>query len=137
MKLLIRNLLIITVLMGAQFSPIGSKFPIISCPNAHADEAQEMAERAPKIMQAAYEGDWQKVISMAKRDKNRLKDKDDLGWTVLHQAASKGNDKVVIELLKLGADKNARDNTGRNGDRPYDIGKNNNKLSQKVLNMLK
>lgn len=129
--------ILLSLLFVAQFALLSNGYLPLGHGEALADEAQEMAERAPAIMQAAYGGEWQKVISMAKKDRRQLKEKDDMGWTVLHQAASKGNDAVVIELLKLGADKNARDSTGRYGDRPYDIAKNNKKISPKVLNMLK
>lgn len=133
-----RLTIVLFLLTVAQVAPFfNGNHPLFNHGDAWADEAQEMAERAPAIMQAAYGGEWQKVISMAKKDRNQLKEKDDMGWTVLHQAASQGNDTVVIELLKLGADKNARDSTGRYGDRPYDIAKNNKRISPKVLNMLK
>lgn len=59
-----------------------------------------------------------------------------MGNTALHEAAAHGSDAVVIELLKLGADKNAQDFTGQK-TRPYYFAQKNKKLSQKVRNMLR
>lgn len=102
---------------------------------AYADEAQEMVENAPPIMQAAFEGDWNKVYAIAKKDKSQLNSTDDLGNTVLHEAASQGNNEAIMELLRLGANKNAKDRTSARS-RPYDIAKHNKKISDKVLKML-
>ena len=108
----------------------------ISVMNAWADEAQEMAERAPAILQAAYEGNWKKVIAIAQKNPRTLKNVDDMGTTVLHEAARLASDSVVVELLKLGADKNAKDYTSQQ-TRPYDYAQRNKKLSAKVRNMLR
>ena len=108
----------------------------ISVTNAWADEAQEMAERAPAILQAAYEGNWKKVIAIAQKNPRTLKNVDDMGTTVLHEAARLASDSVVVELLKLGADKNAKDYTSQQ-TRPYDYAQRNKKLSAKVRNMLR
>lgn len=102
---------------------------------AYADEAQEMVETAPPIIQAAIEGNWNKVYAMAKKDKRLLNSADDLGNTVLHEAASQGNNEAIMELLRLGANKNAIDHTSARS-RPYDIAKHNKKISDKVLKML-
>lgn len=102
---------------------------------AFADEAQEMAENAPPILQAAYDGNWKKVFAMAKKDKKQLAATDDLGNTVLHEAASQGNNAAIMELLRLGANKNATDRSSM-CSRPYDIAKHNKKISPNVLKML-
>lgn len=136
MKISSWKLAVVAMFLVVQFTPIFKSNSVVSYTEAFADESQEMVEHAPAILQAAYNLDWSKVISMAKKDKRQLNLKDEMGWTVLHQAASKGDDKVVTELLKLGADKNAKDTT-IDQDRPYDIAKHNKKLSQKVINMLK
>lgn len=119
--------------LAVQFVPINHQMFI---PNVLADESQEMVERAPLILQAAYEGNWQKVINIAKKNRNSLKDVDDMGNTVLHQAAAHAQDAIVIELLKLGADKNAKNNTSQQ-TRPYDYAQRNKKLSTNVRNMLR
>ena len=127
-----------SVCLVIQFMPtqyITNSYPIFIA-DVWADEAQEMAERAPLILQAAYEGDWQKVIAIAKKNPDRLKDVDDLGCTVLHEAAARASDAVVIELLKLGADKNAKNYTSQK-DRPYDYAQWNKNISTKVRNMLR
>ena len=117
------------VLCGTGNSPV-------SVTSAWADEAQEMVDSAPPILQAAYEGNWKKVIAIAKKDPRTLKDTDDMGTTVLHEAARLASDAVVVDLLKLGADKNAKDFTGQ-PTRPYDYAQRNKKLSAKVRNMLR
>lgn len=116
--------------------PCGIGNSRISATSAWADEAQEMVDSAPPILQAAYEGNWKKVIAIAKKDPRTLKDTDDMGTTVLHEAARLASDSVVMELLKLGADKNAKDYTSQQ-TRPYDYAQRNKKLSAKVRNMLR
>ena len=116
--------------------PCGIGNSRISATSAWADEAQEMVDSAPPILQAAYEGNWKKVIAIAKKDPRTLKDTDDMGTTVLHEAARLASDSVVMELLKLGADKNTKDYTSQQ-TRPYDYAQRNKKLSAKVRNMLR
>lgn len=43
---------------------------------------------------------------------------DDRGWTALHQAASRGNERVVRALLDAGADRTMKD---KQGNRPVDL----------------
>ena len=114
----------------------GSGNSPLSATNVWADEVQEMVERAPAILQAAYEGNWKRVIAIAQKKPRTLRDVDDMGTTVLHEAARIASDAVVLELLKLGADKNAKDYTGQQ-TRPYDYAQRNKKLSTKVRNMLR
>lgn len=116
--------------------PCGTGNSPLSATSAWADEAQEMVDSAPPILQAAYEGNWKKVIAIAKKDPRTLKDTDDMGTTALHVAARWASDSVVMELLKRGADKNAKDFTGQQ-TRPYDYAQRNKKLSTKVRNMLR
>lgn len=116
--------------------PCGTGNSPVSVTSAWADEAQEMVDSAPPILQAAYEGNWKKVIAIAKKDPRTLKDTDDMGTTVLHVAVRWASDSVVMELLKLGADKNAKDFTSQQ-TRPYDYAQRNKKLSAKVRNMLR
>lgn len=118
------------------FIPCGTGNSPLSATSAWADEAQEMVDSAPPILQAAYEGNWKKVIAIAKKDPRTLKDTDDMGTTVLHKAARLASDAVVVDLLKLGADKNAKDYTSQQ-TRPYDYAQRNKKLSAKVRNMLR
>lgn len=108
----------------------------VSVTSAWADEAQEMVDSAPPILQAAYEGNWKKVIAIAKKDPRTLKDTDDMGTTALHVAARWASDSAVMELLNLGADKNAKDYTSQQ-TRPYYYAQQNKKLSAKVRNMLR
>lgn len=116
--------------------PCGTGNSPLSATSAWADEAQEMVDSAPPILQAAYEGNWKKVIAIAKKNPRALRDVDDMGTTVLHEAARLASDAVVMELLKLGADKNAKDYTSQQ-TRPYDYAQRNKKLSTKVRNMLR
>lgn len=117
-------------------APCGIGDSPVSATSAWADEAQEMVDSAPPILQAAYENDWKKVIAIAKKDPRSLKDTDDMGTTALHVAARWASDSVVMELLKLGADKNAKDYTSQQ-TRPYYYAQQNKKLSAKVRNMLR
>lgn len=90
-------------------------------------------QNAP-IIDAAYEDNWSKVIAIAKKDQYSLNETDFEQVGVLALAAASANDAVVITLLKLGADKNAKDISMR---RPYDYAVGNKKISPKVLKMLK
>lgn len=96
-------------------------------------KAEDDIEFSP-IVDAAMDENWNKVISIAQKDKSAITDTDNEGVSILHLAAGSANDKVVIKLLKLGADKNVKDINNR---RPYDWAMDNNKLSMKVKNMLK
>lgn len=116
--------------------PCGTGDSQVSVTSAWADEAQEIVDSAPPILQAAYEGNWKKVIAIAQKDPRTLKDTDDMGTTVLHEAARLASDAVVVDLLNLGADKNAKDFTSQQ-TRPYDYAQRNKKLSAKVRNMLR
>ena len=102
----------------------------------YADEAQEMIDRAPAIIQAAYSDDWNEVIKLAKSRNKNLLAVDDMGNTVLHIAAESAGDDVIVALLKLGADKNAKTSLYP-PQRPYDCAKYNKKISSKVRAMLK
>lgn len=93
----------------------------------------ENYENAP-IIDAASEDNWSKVIAIAKKDKNSLYETNFEQVGVLAMAAISADDAVVITLLKLGADKNAKDISMR---RPYDYAVENKKISPKVLKMLK
>lgn len=136
MKRLVSVLLVLTCSFAFTLLPKNSDFfHFYGAQLAYADEAQEMADNAPPIMQAAYEGDWNKVYAIAKKDKKQLYSTDDLGNTVLHEAASQGNNEAIMKLLQLGANKNAKDRTSARA-RPYDIAKHNKKISDKVLKML-
>lgn len=86
------------------------------------------------IIDAAYNHNWKKVIEIARKDKNALYETDFEQVGVLAMAAMHANDAVVIALLKLGADKNAKDISMR---RPNDYAVENKKISPKVLKMLK
>ena len=118
------------------FIPCGIENGPISVSKAWADEAQEMVDSAPPILQAAYDGNWKKVIAIAKKNPRTLRDADDRGTTALHEAARSASDPVVMDLLKLGADKNAKNYTSQQ-TRPYDYAQRNKKLSAKVRNMLR
>lgn len=93
----------------------------------------ENYENAP-IIDAAYDDNWGKVIAIAKKDKSSLYETDFEQVGVLAMAARKADDAVIITLLKLGADKNAKDISMR---RPYDYAVENKKISPNVLKMLK
>lgn len=88
----------------------------------------------PPIVSAAYDDNWKKVIAMAKKDRYAVNASDNEGVSILHMAAGNTKDDIVVMLLKLGADKNARDINQR---RPYDYALENKKLSNKVRDMLK
>lgn len=126
----------LTFVLQCLLIPCGIENSPLSVSNAWADESQEMAESAPVILQVARDGNWKKVIAIAKKNPRTLKDTDDMGTTVLHEAARFASDSVVIDLLKLGADKNAKDYTSQQ-TRPYDYAQRNKKLSAKVRNMLR
>jgi len=128
--------LFLVLVLQCLLVPCGIGDSPVSATSAWADEAQEMVDSAPPILQAAYEGNWKKVIAIAKKDPRTLKDTDDMGTTALHVAARWASDSVVMELLKLGADKNAKDYTSQQ-TRPYDYAQRNKKLSAKVRNMLR
>lgn len=128
--------LFLVLVLQCLLVPCGIGDSPVSATSAWADEAQEMVDSAPPILQAAYEGNWKKVIAIAKKDPRTLKDTDDMGTTALHVAARWASDSVVMELLKLGADKNAKDFTSQQ-TRPYDYARRNKKLSAKVRNMLR
>ena len=128
--------LFLVLVLQCLLVPCGIGDSPVSATSAWADEAQEMVDSAPPILQAAYEGNWKKVIAIAKKDPRTLKDTDDKGTTALHVAARWASDSVVMELLKLGADKNAKDFTSQQ-TRPYDYARRNKKLSAKVRNMLR
>ena len=128
--------LFLVLVLQCLLVPCGIGDSPVSATSAWADEAQEMVDSAPPILQAAYEGNWKKVIAIAKKDPRTLKDTDDMGTTALHVAARWASDSVVMELLKLGADKNAKDFTSQQ-TRPYDYAQRNKKLSAKVRNMLR
>lgn len=86
------------------------------------------------IIDAAYDGNWQKVIKLAKEDRRNLDETDFEQTSVLHLAAQRSGDSVIRVLLHLGADKNAKDIAGR---RPYDYACENGKVSKAVRNMLR
>lgn len=109
------------------------------CAQALAQDSEEYGTDSENfithpIIDAASDGNWNKVIAIAKKDKNALGETDFEQVGVLARAAMHANDAVVIALLKLGADKNAKDISTR---RPYDYAKENKKISPKVLKMLK
>lgn len=93
----------------------------------------EMFESRP-IIKAADDHNWKKVINIAKKEPASIYETDYEQLSVLHLAANSANDAVIVELLKLGADKNAKDISMR---RPYDYAVENKKISPKVLKMLK
>ena len=126
----------LTFVLQCLLIPCGIENGSLSVSNAWADEAQEMVDSAPPILQAAYEGNWKKVIAIAQKNPRTLRDADDMGTTALHEAARSASDPVVMDLLKLGADKNAKDYTSQQ-TRPYDYAQRNKKLSTKVRNMLR
>jgi hypothetical protein len=128
--------LFLVLVLQCLLVPCGIGDSPVSATSAWADEAQEMVDSAPPILQAAYEGNWKKVIAIAKKDPRTLKDTDDMGTTAFIVAARWASDSVVMELLKLGADKNAKDFTSQQ-TRPYDYARRNKKLSAKVRNMLR
>lgn len=128
--------LFLVLVLQCLLVPCGIGDSSVSATSAWADEAQEMVDSAPPILQAAYESDWKKVIAIAKKDPRSLKDTDDMGTTALHVAARWASDSVVMELLNLGADKNAKDYTSQQ-TRPYYYAQQNKKLSAKVRNMLR
>lgn len=109
------------------------------CSQALAQDSEEYGPDSDNyinhpIIDAAYDDNWNKVIAIAKKDKNALYETDFEQAGVLAMAAMHANDAVVIALLKLGADKNAKDISMR---RPYDYARENKKISPKVLKMLK
>lgn len=109
------------------------------CSQALAQDSEEYGPDSDNyinhpIIDAAYDHNWKKVIEIARKDKNALYETDFEQGGVLAMAAMHANDAVVIALLKLGADKNAKDISMR---RPYDYAVENKKISQKVLKMLK
>ena len=124
--------------LGIQLMPVhnGINMYSVFISEVKADEIQDMIENAPPILQAAYDNEWRKVISIAKKNRAALKDVDDLGNTVLHIAAQRADDATILELLKLGADKNAKDRTS-DQTRPYYYAQRNKNLSAKVRKMLR
>ncbi|MDM8216398.1 ankyrin repeat domain-containing protein [Desulfovibrio piger] len=135
MSRILRVLLFSLLAFGVQLMPAYNGANTVLVAESKADEAQDMIESAPPILQAAYDNDWKRVISIAKKNRNTLKDVDELGNTVLHIAAQRASDATIIELLKLGADKNAKDHTS-DQTRPYYYAQRNKNLSAKVRNML-
>lgn len=131
-------LFFILLSLGIQLMPLhsGINMHSVFISEAKADEVQDMIENAPPILQAAYDNDWQKVISIAQKNRSALKDVDDLGNTALHIAAQRADDATILKLLKLGADKNAKDRTSEQ-TRPYYYAQRNKNLSAKVRNMLR
>lgn len=131
--------LILALLLGAlQYLPLGDANGLepFTVGNALADEAQDAIDNAPPIMQAAYERDWKKVIAIAKKNRKALREKDDLGLTILHEAAHYAPDAVVVELIRLGADKNIKESSSP-FRYPYDYAKENASLTSTTRDMLK
>lgn len=109
------------------------------CSQALAQDSEEYGPDSDNyinhpIIDAAYDHNWKKVISIAKKELASIYETDYEQLSVLHLAANSSNDAVIVELLKLGADKNAKDISMR---RPYDYAVENKKISPKVLKMLK
>lgn len=109
------------------------------CSQALAQDSEEYGPDSDNyinhpIIDAASDDNWNKVIAIARKDKNALYETNFEQVGVLARAAMHANNAVVISLLKLGADKNAKDISMR---RPYDYARENKKISQKVLKMLK
>ena len=61
-----------------------------------------------EIHDAASQGDLEKVKSLLKTNPELVYNKDDNGWTPLHDAAAKGHKDVVALLLANGAEVNAK-----------------------------
>ena len=50
-----------------------------------------------------------------------VNEKNEIGWTPLHQASGSGHVEVITALLAAGADKTIKD---KDGETPHDVAKN-------------
>jgi len=97
-------------------------------------DGEQFMNAAPPIVHAFVDGDWKKVEQLLKNGAS-AHEQDFEGMTMLHHAAMKADDDVVLMLLKYGVDTEVR--IMGVGPRAYDLAKDNPNISKNVRRLLK